>query len=104
MLAAYRMYPGTKTVSERVTHLVEINSMLRAHFPAIPDGWLQAFAIAWAEERVGPDTGQPGWQTRCAGAALRAAAMGSVRWDTPLSPDLEGWLLAHRVATARAGS
>jgi hypothetical protein len=104
VLAACRMYPGTKTVSERVPHLVEINSMLRARFPAVPSGWLQAFAITWAEERAGDDTGQPGWENSCAAAMLRAAAMGSARWDTPLGPDFETWLLAHRVATARAAA
>jgi glycosyltransferase involved in cell wall biosynthesis len=104
VLAACRMYKGTKTVSGRIPHLTEINTMLRERFPAVPDGWLRAFAIVWAEARFGPERGEPGCETRRAGAALRAAAMASARWKTPLSAELRDWLLAHRVATVQDAS
>lgn len=99
VLAACRMHSSSKTVSRRLPHHIEINDMLRARFPAVPDGWLLAFAAVWAEERGNADR-VSGNRFSC--ALLRAAAYGCARWDTPLSSDLRARLLAHRDYSAPA--
>lgn len=101
VLAACRMHSSSKTVSRRLSHHVEINDMLRARFPAVPDGWLLAFAAVWAEERGNADR-VSGNRFSC--ALLRAAAYGCARWDTPLSSDLRARLLAYRDYSAPAAS
>lgn len=84
-LAGSRMYPGNKTLGQRLAVHTEMNQMLKRRLGAVPDRWLGNWAHAWlGGQAIDRDARPLAYARRAAAAAWWA----SIRWNRAISPRL----------------
>jgi glycosyltransferase involved in cell wall biosynthesis len=83
-LAGSRLYPGTKTLGQRVRFHAEINAMLRARLGRVPERWIFNYAHAVLE----PTKFKPTQPLRFALAVSAVALYASLRWNRGVSQSI----------------
>ena len=102
-LAGSRLYPATKTLSQRVRVHAEMNDMLRRRLGRVPDRWL--FNYAHAVLQAGPIRIPPEPALRFALAVSALSIYASLRWNHDLSPGVREttsrWIAGNLRSTLR---